>query len=79
MKRFQNNQRVQITNPEYGQLSLCAGTVRRLRGCDDGAWVEMDCDLPKERASFPDTTDSRHRHIILYPEDCTELCERVTG
>lgn len=73
MHKFENNQRVQITESQHG-LKGYAGTVKRLRIADHGAWVRMDDDLPTEYRSFPaDDEEGRGRDLILYPEQCTAL------
>ena len=68
---FHTGQRVKITqkdHPLYGKT----GTVSRCRITDDGAWITMDDDLPKECQSFP-KEDARHRNILFFPEDCEPL------
>lgn len=68
MKKFTNGQRVTVTDSES---LLCGkqGRVCRLRICDNGAFVDMDDNLPAELQLFPDG-DSRQRHTMLYPEQC---------
>lgn len=52
------------------------GTVVRLRMCDDGAWINMDQDIPDELRSFPaDDASRRGNHVLLYPDECEELKE----
>ena len=72
MKYFALRQRVQVL-PDGTALDGRIGTVVRLRISDDGAWVQMDNDLPADLCSFPDPADNRHRNIMLYPEQCQEV------
>ena len=71
MKTFKLHQRIRIANPCHDHLGLdgWTGKVVRLRMLDDGAWVEMDRNLPAALSSFPED-DPRHRHLRLYPEEC---------
>lgn len=66
MRRFENSQRVKVLE---GLLEGKIGVVVRLRMADNGAWVEMDEDIPESMRSFP-ANDSRGKHVLLYPEDC---------
>jgi hypothetical protein len=72
MKQFQHNQQVRIVDPDPAHLGMegWTGKVARCRHCDDGAWVEMDRDLPKWLRAFDDPEDSRFRHILLFPDEC---------
>jgi hypothetical protein len=69
MKRFTNNQRIKVTDPESPIRGMC-GTVERIRISDGGAWVNMDDPLPKGEISFHDPKDSRYNHTMLYPDQC---------
>lgn len=71
MKSFRNHNRIRVTGP--GPIKGKTGTVVRLRHGDNGAWVKMDEDLPGELISFPDPHDDRHRHVMLYPDECEAL------
>ena len=83
MKRFKINQRITIVDPMAECLGRGDGTmlkgrtgiVRRLRRCDDGAWVSIDGDpLPAVLRSFPaDDEAGRGQHIILFPEECEQV------
>jgi hypothetical protein len=68
MRRFFNNQRVRVLEPDTG-LQGRVGTVVRLRMSDNGAWVQMDEALPDELRAFP-ANDPRGNHILLFPEQC---------
>lgn len=68
MERFQLGQRVEVTDEKH-KLFRRIGTVTRLRRGDDGAWVDMEHDLPPEVRAFP-SADSRARNVILYPDEC---------
>lgn len=72
MKQFVKGQRIRCL--EGGSMFGRTGTVWRVRMADDGAWVQMDEDLPIGLAQFP-ADDSRARHILLYPGLCEELAE----
>ncbi len=73
MKRFKDKQRVIVKNPTHPMVGE-TGTVCRLRRCDEGAWVNMDRDLPGDLRSFPENDSSgRKNHTILYPSDCEVL------
>jgi hypothetical protein len=72
MKNFALRQRVQVI-PGGDAMDGRIGTVARLRMADDGAWVQMDNDLPADLCAFPDPADELHRHIVLYPEQCQEV------
>jgi len=68
VKRFYPDQRVLVT---AGDLAGRKGGVVRMRRCDDGAWVDMDEDLPEHLQAFPpDDECGRHRHVLLYPWLC---------
>lgn len=69
MKYFALRQRVQVI-PCGDAMDGRIGTVARLRMGDNGAWCNMDNDLPADLCAFPDPADARHRHIVLYPEQC---------
>ena len=71
MKRFENGQRVRVSDPEHPMVGE-VGTVRRLRKIDGGAWVEMDRDLPLDLRTFP-ADDPRRNHALLYPDECERL------
>lgn len=68
MRRFLFGQRVRISD-RSSPLYRHTGKVVRMRKADEGAWVEMDGDLPEELRGFP-VADERARHVLLYPEDC---------
>lgn len=69
MRSLKNNQRVRcIKDPLAGKT----GTVVRPRIGDNGAWVQMDEDLPEDLRSFS-PPDSRCRNIVLYPEECEPI------
>lgn len=69
MKRFKDNQRVRVL---VGALTGREGTVVRLRRGDDGAWVNMDAELPPRLRAFP-AKDQRARHAMLYPDECEAI------
>lgn len=70
IRKFNNNQRVRVSEPK-NQLLGKAGTVVRLRRADDGAWVNMDDALPDNLRSFPAGDKAgRENHTILFPEEC---------
>lgn len=69
MKRFENGQRVIVSNPEHPCFGK-AGSVVRLRRMDESAFVNMDDPLPGDLASFPEG-DSRRNHILMYPDECS--------
>lgn len=68
MDKFRDGQRVTVTSKEH-KLVGRSGTVSRLRRGDDGAWVNMDDDLPADVKSFP-SADPRARNVVLYPDEC---------
>jgi len=69
MNKFKNAQRIMVVQ---GLLEGEAGTVWRLRYCDNQAWVRMDNEPPEELRSFPQT-DSRGNNVLLSPEQCTQV------
>lgn len=71
MRRFSTAQRVFVVQDGAGHPIGLAGTVRRLRRGDDGAWVELD--ERHERCPFPADDERRSRHLVVYPEDCRPL------
>lgn len=71
MKKFSNNSLITVVAKDHPCFSK-TGVVRRLRRCDNGAWVEMHENLPEDLCSFPQE-DPRRNHILLYPEDCTRV------
>ena len=72
MKTFLHNQRVKIASHDLSEMIGKIGTVARQRRCDEGAWINIDENLPSSHIAFPDPDDSRHRHILLYPDECTQ-------
>jgi len=73
VKPFRGNQRVLVLDPEHGAHHM-TGTVVRLRRSDNAAWVNIDDDCwRKELAAFTDESDPRHRHVLLYPEQCVSI------
>jgi hypothetical protein len=62
-------QRVRITSESKDEMVGKLGTVVRLRRTDNGAWVNMDRDLPIALRSFPEH-DPRRRHMLVYPDEC---------
>jgi hypothetical protein len=71
MRRFATAQRVFVIVDHAGNRIDRAGTVRRLRRSDDGAWVELD--ERHECCPFPADDASRDKWIQAYPEDCRPL------
>jgi len=69
MKTFKNNPRVKVIS---GPLDGKTGTVVRRRLGDNGAWVDMDEDIPEDLASFS-RDDHRRNNVLLYPEDCLKF------
>jgi hypothetical protein len=73
VKRFRLNQHVRVVSADH-VLAGWSGIVRRLRYCDNWAWVEMDRDLPINLQSFP-ADDDRHRNVQLDPAECEAVAE----
>lgn len=73
MIRFMTRQRIMVVengNPFLGKT----GTIVRLRMADNGAWADMDDDLPGDLRSFPaDDPHGRSNHTILYPDQCEAI------
>lgn len=76
---FRDEQRVRITSPMAPPaLKGTTGTVKRLRRCDYGAYVEMDTDLPDFVRAFPIGDQwGRERHVLLYPSDCDAEPDKI--
>lgn len=56
---------------DYKGVAIGAlGTVKRLRGCDNGAFVELDLRHKNEAVHPFMKGDDRDRHVLAYPEDC---------
>lgn len=72
MKGFKDGQRVKVVDGDAKAMDGMTGTVVRRRMGDNGAWVCMDADLPGDLAKFPEG-DDRHRHALLYPDECEPL------
>ena len=68
MKRLLKGDRVRVVRRDH-PLFQQAGTVVRVRMADDGAWVEMDGDVPEGIREFP-AGDPKARHVMLYPDQC---------
>jgi hypothetical protein len=54
-------QRVHAVLNDAGMRVNRIGTVYELRGCDDGAWIELD--EPMGNVQF----------VLVYPKDCKEV------
>lgn len=70
MKIFKDGQRVTVIDAEHPMRGL-SGTVKRRRIADTGAWVNMDQVPPDDLLNFA-ADDSRHKHVILYPDQCDQ-------
>lgn len=66
MQLFVQGRRVMVAGAGHS-LRGRHGVVRRLGMCDPGAWVELDGELPENRAVW---TGERRRWVYLYPSDC---------
>jgi hypothetical protein len=71
MNFLEQNSRVRVTDKNH-PLEGKTGTVVRPLIRENGAWVQMDKPLPNKLESFP-KGNTRHHHILLYPEQCTSL------
>ena len=79
MKSFYGVGRVEVTDPN-SELCGKSGSVRRLRRCDEWAWVEMDEAVPDNLRSFPPgDPGGRENHVCLHPGDCKELARGNQG
>jgi hypothetical protein len=67
MQRFGAAKKIIIIDTEHPMCGQ-AGIMARLRS-DGGAWIDMNDEPPKELTYFPEG-DHRHKHILLYPEQC---------
>lgn len=65
--KFTFGLRVRVTDPDT-ELGGFTGTVVRILRSSEEAWVELDSDPPKWRASFP-PSDPRHRHVRLFDDE----------
>ncbi len=74
--RFKNHARVEIVNPQ-NCLAGRIGIVRRLRMCDDAAWIEIEDGLPKHLQCFP--PDHPHKDwTLVAPHECQPAKEVPT-
>ena len=70
MRRFENNQRIIITDSKH---FLCgkSGRVVRLRYSDVAGWVQMDEQPPAWCCPFPqDDPAGRGKNILIHPRQC---------
>ena len=70
MKQFIGGERVKIIDSKHPLFNK-TGIIARLRISDNGAWVNMDKNIPESLASFG-KNDSRRNHILLEPWQCAE-------
>ena len=68
MKKLLKGERVRVVQRDH-PLYQQSGTVVRVRMADDGAWVEMDGDLPEAVRQFP-AGSPQARHVVMYPDQC---------
>lgn len=75
MKRFRLHQRVFVWragfNAEHALPGL-PGTVERLRLADHAAWIALDVRQEVlDVHQFPANDETRSRHVLARPEDCS--------
>jgi len=70
IRSFHDGQRVKVLRNDKGIAIGALGTVRRLRRCDNGAFIELDRRHKNESVHPFMKGDDRERHVLAYPEDC---------
>ncbi len=76
MNQFRNKLRVKIVDDEHPCHGK-EGRVVRLRMADNGAWINMNEEVPDDFRSFPVSDEAgRRNHLLLYPEQCEEVIEK---
>lgn len=74
--RFRHGKRVLVRavcpRPHAEPIAIppTMGTVSRLLSRDGSAWITLDERLDLDVHPFPETDDSRHTHVLAWPEDC---------
>lgn len=73
MKRFKNNQRVVVSDPDPDHAALrgTTGVVTRLLMRDKSAWVNIEAGMPDHLRRFPASDPGgRGNYVLLWPEEC---------